>query len=111
MAGYTSLLAGGSTGQFSSTNAAIAYFLKADPELLERRMKFQEKEQEQRTVILLGTAVFIAGFLSIAIDLRLNDLNQVHPLLYSRLMLVCSLAAVIFSGFLRRIAMRLAQLR
>jgi hypothetical protein len=40
-------------------------------------MKFHEKESEQRTIILLGTAVFVAGFLVIAIDLRLHDLNQV----------------------------------
>ncbi|MCX6676579.1 MAG: isoprenylcysteine carboxylmethyltransferase family protein [Methanothrix sp.] len=56
---------------------AVSYFLKTDPELLERRMKFQEKEPEQRTIILLGNAVFIAGFLAIAIDLRLHGLNQV----------------------------------
>jgi protein-S-isoprenylcysteine O-methyltransferase Ste14 len=40
-------------------------------------MKFHEKESEQRTIILLGTAVFVAGFLVIAIDLRLHGLNQV----------------------------------
>ena len=57
--------------------AAVTYFLRADPELLERRMKLHEKESEQRTIILLGTAVFIAGFLVIAIDLRLHGLNRV----------------------------------
>jgi protein-S-isoprenylcysteine O-methyltransferase Ste14 len=57
--------------------AAVTYFLRADPELLERRMKFHEKESEQRTIILLGTAVFVAGFLAIAIDLRLHGLSQV----------------------------------
>lgn len=57
--------------------AAVSYFLKADPELLERRMKFHEKEQEQQTIVILGTAVFVAGFLAIAIDLRLHGLDQV----------------------------------
>jgi protein-S-isoprenylcysteine O-methyltransferase Ste14 len=56
---------------------AVVYFLRTDPELLERRMKYKEKEHEQRTIILLGTAVLIAGFLAIAIDLRLYGLNQV----------------------------------
>ncbi len=57
--------------------AAVSYFLRADPELLERRMKFQEKEQEQRIIIILGNAVLVAGFLAIAIDLRLHGSNQV----------------------------------
>lgn len=57
--------------------SALGYLLKEDPELLERRMKFREKEQEQRTIILLGDAVLVAGFLAITIDLRLHGLNQV----------------------------------
>lgn len=57
--------------------AAVTYFLRADPELLERRMKFHEKEEEQRTIVLLGTVVFVAGFLAIAVDLRMHGLNQV----------------------------------
>ena len=57
--------------------AAVSHFLKTDPELLERRMKFQENEPEQRTIILLGNAIFVAGFLAIAIDLRLHGLDQV----------------------------------
>lgn len=57
--------------------AVASYFLKSDPEFLERRMKFREKEQEQRIIVILGNAVLVAGFLAIAIDLRLNGLNQV----------------------------------
>jgi protein-S-isoprenylcysteine O-methyltransferase Ste14 len=53
------------------------YFLKSNPELLERRMKCKEKEREQQTIVLLGTAIFIAGFIAIAIDLRLHGLYQV----------------------------------
>jgi protein-S-isoprenylcysteine O-methyltransferase Ste14 len=56
---------------------AVCYFLRTDPELLERRMKYKEKEHEQRTIIFLGTAVLVAGFLAIAIDLRRHGLNQV----------------------------------
>ena len=58
---------------------AASYFLKTDPELIERRMKYKEKESEQRTIILVGTTVLIAGFLAITIDLRLHGLNQVPP--------------------------------
>jgi protein-S-isoprenylcysteine O-methyltransferase Ste14 len=55
---------------------AVVYFLRTDPELLERRMKYKEKEHEQKTIILLGTAVLVAGFLAIAIDLRMHGLGQ-----------------------------------
>jgi len=40
-------------------------------------MKFHEKEKEQQAIIRIGNALFIAGFLAIAIDLRLHGLNQV----------------------------------
>jgi len=56
--------------------AAVIYFLKTDPMLLERRMRYKEKESQQRTIILLGNAVFIAGFLAIGYDLRQHGLNQ-----------------------------------
>ncbi len=57
--------------------AVVSYFLKSDPEFLERRMKFKEKEQEQRIIIILGNAVLVAGFLAIAADLRLHGSDQV----------------------------------
>jgi len=59
--------------------AAVSYFLRTNPELLERRMKYKEKESEQRIIILVGTVVLVAGFLGIAIDLRQHGLNQVPP--------------------------------
>ncbi len=40
-------------------------------------MKFHEKEREQQIIVHLGSAVWIAGFLAIAVDLRLHGLNQV----------------------------------
>ena len=57
----------------------VSYFLKADPELLERRMKYKEKEREQRAVIFLANTVLAAGFLAISYDLRQHGLNQVSP--------------------------------
>jgi protein-S-isoprenylcysteine O-methyltransferase Ste14 len=56
---------------------AVSYLLKSDPELLERRMKFHEKEKEQRAIICIGNAIFLVGFIAIAIDLRWHGLGQV----------------------------------
>ena len=59
---------------------AMNYFLKTDPELLERRMKFREQEREQRAIVFLGTTILVAGFVAIGYDLRQHRLNQVPPL-------------------------------
>jgi protein-S-isoprenylcysteine O-methyltransferase Ste14 len=59
--------------------AAVSYFLRTDPELLERRMKYKEKEAEQRAIVFLGNAVSVAGFLVVSYDLRQHGLNQVSP--------------------------------
>jgi protein-S-isoprenylcysteine O-methyltransferase Ste14 len=57
--------------------AAVGYFLRADPELLERRMRYKEQEPEQRFIVFLGSAVFITGFLAIGYDLRQHGFDQV----------------------------------
>ncbi len=59
--------------------AAVGYFLRTDPELLERRMKYKEKESQQRAVVFLGNAVSVAGLLAIGYDLRMHGLNQIPP--------------------------------
>jgi protein-S-isoprenylcysteine O-methyltransferase Ste14 len=46
------------------------YFLKNDPEFLERRMKTKEKEAAQRSIIKVGYFVFITGFLVPGLDHR-----------------------------------------
>lgn len=56
---------------------AVTYHLKHDPELLERRMRYQEKEKEQQTIIKIGTILFIAGFAAIGVDLRRHGLDSV----------------------------------
>jgi protein-S-isoprenylcysteine O-methyltransferase Ste14 len=56
---------------------AVSYLLRADPELLERRMRYREKEREQQIIVRLGSAVWVAGFMAIAIDLRMQGLDQV----------------------------------
>ncbi len=39
---------------------AVSYLSKSDPELLVWRIKLREKEQEQETIVILGTAIFLA---------------------------------------------------
>ena len=73
---------------------AVSYLLKYDPELLERRMKYHEKEKEQQAIIRIGTIVFIAGFLAIAIDLRIHGLDAIP------LSLVLAADAGVFLGYL-----------
>jgi len=56
---------------------AVSWLLKHDPELLERRMEYREKEKEQQTILKIGTVFFLAGFAAIGIDLRLHGLHSV----------------------------------
>jgi len=48
----------------------LAYFLKKDPELLERRMRTKEKEPEQKFIIKLSYPIFLAAFLLPGFDRR-----------------------------------------
>ncbi|MBI5223779.1 isoprenylcysteine carboxylmethyltransferase family protein [Candidatus Micrarchaeota archaeon] len=48
----------------------IAYFAKKDPQFLERRMRYDEKEAAQKKIVSLGTLVFIIGFLIPGLDQR-----------------------------------------
>ncbi len=48
----------------------MAYFLKHDPELLVRRIKFKEKESMQKTIIKLASLIFFVGFLVPGFDFR-----------------------------------------
>jgi protein-S-isoprenylcysteine O-methyltransferase Ste14 len=49
---------------------AVFYFLKRDPELLERRSKMREKEKEQKTIISVSSFIFLVGFLIPGFDYR-----------------------------------------
>src|SRR5512136_927752 len=40
-------------------------------------MKYREKEKEQQAIVSIGSIVFIAGFIAIAIGLRLHGLDTV----------------------------------
>ncbi|MDH4272494.1 MAG: isoprenylcysteine carboxylmethyltransferase family protein [Candidatus Aminicenantes bacterium] len=48
----------------------FAYFIRRDPELLERRMKAKEKERRQKTIIGLSSLVFIGIYLLPGFDRR-----------------------------------------
>jgi protein-S-isoprenylcysteine O-methyltransferase Ste14 len=48
----------------------VAYFLKHDPRLLERRMRFKEKEAKQKTIIKIANLLSFIGFLIPGLDHR-----------------------------------------
>ena len=48
----------------------LAYLIRNNPELLERRMRMQENEAEQKLIIKLGYAIFLAAFLLPGFDRR-----------------------------------------
>jgi protein-S-isoprenylcysteine O-methyltransferase Ste14 len=58
---------------------AVLHFLKTDPELLERRMKYKEQEKEQQIIIFLASIALAAGFLVVGYDLRRHGLDQLSP--------------------------------
>lgn len=47
-----------------------AHYLKADPAMIERRMRTREREREQRTIIRFGWVVSVAAFLLPGLDRR-----------------------------------------
>jgi len=53
----------------------IFYFLKHDPELLERRMRLREKEEKQKTIQILGFLIFFIGFIISGLDFRYHWSN------------------------------------
>jgi len=53
----------------------VFYFLKKDPELLERRMRMKEKEEKQKTIQILGIIIFFIGFLIPGLDYRYHWSN------------------------------------
>lgn len=48
----------------------IAYFMKKDPDLLERRMRMRERRTEQRKIINLSVLFFILGYILPGFDIR-----------------------------------------
>ncbi len=50
--------------------SALVYFFDRDPELLEKRMNFKEKEKPQKLVIGLGIPIFLLAFIVPGLDYR-----------------------------------------
>ncbi len=55
---------------FIPVSFVVFYFLKKDPELLERRMRMREKEEKQKTIQILGIIIFFVGFIIPGLDHR-----------------------------------------
>lgn len=71
----------------------LAYFIKNDPALLERRLRMREKESAQRKIIAVSYLYFLAAFILPGLDVRFGWSN-VPPL-------VSILAdGVVFAGYM-----------
>jgi len=55
---------------FAPVFFVVSYFLKRSPEFLERRMKFKEKEIEQKKIIKISNLAFFIGILIPGFDYR-----------------------------------------
>jgi len=55
---------------FIPMTIVFIYFLKKDPELLERRMKGEEKQSEQKSFAFLSVIIFVALFVIPGLDIR-----------------------------------------
>jgi protein-S-isoprenylcysteine O-methyltransferase Ste14 len=72
---------------------ALNYFLRKDPEFLERRMRLKEKEQQQKAVQWVFLVFFLATFIIIGLDRRYGWSDV-------PLFLVLLTDAIILSGYL-----------
>jgi protein-S-isoprenylcysteine O-methyltransferase Ste14 len=57
---------------FSCASGVVFYFLKHDPELLERRIRTKEKVKEQKLIIAVGWLIFLPIFLIPGFDKYYN---------------------------------------
>ena len=78
----------------------VFYFLKKDPELLERRMRMKEKEEKQKTIIKFAFIFFFIGFVIPGLDYR-NHWSNV-PVLFVIAANVIVLSGYIFVFFVLR---------
>jgi protein-S-isoprenylcysteine O-methyltransferase Ste14 len=71
----------------------VFYFLKNDPELLERRMRMKEKEEKQKTIQIFGIIIFLIGFITCGLDYRYHWSNV-------PVYLVIVANAIVLSGYI-----------
>lgn len=55
---------------FTPVIFVVFYFLKHDPSLLERRLRFKEKVDKQKSIVILAQLIFLIGFLIPGLDFR-----------------------------------------
>lgn len=78
---------------FIPASFVVHYFLKKDPELLERRMRMREKEEKQKTIIKIAYFLFLIGFIIPGLDHRYHWSNV--PVI-----LVIAANAIVLSGYI-----------
>ncbi len=78
---------------FIPMSFVVFYFLKKDPELLERRMRIRETEEKQKTIQIFGSIIFFIGFIVSGLDHRYHWSNV--PVL-----LVIVANAIVLSGYI-----------
>ena len=78
---------------FIPVSFVVFYFLKKDPELLERRMRMREKEEKQKTIVKFAAIIFLIGFIISGLDYRYHWSNV--PVL-----LVIAANAIVLSGYI-----------
>ncbi|VVB51875.1 Isoprenylcysteine carboxyl methyltransferase (ICMT) family protein [uncultured archaeon] len=71
----------------------VSYFLKNDPQLLERRLRFKEREAKEKSIIKIAQMLFFIGFLISGFDYRFGWSNV-------PVWLVVASDAVIFTAYM-----------
>jgi protein-S-isoprenylcysteine O-methyltransferase Ste14 len=77
----------------------VFYFLKKDPELLERRMRMKEKEEKQKAIQILGIILFFIGFIIPGLDFRYHWSNVPVYLVIAANVMVLSGYILVFLVF------------
>ena len=78
----------------------VQYFLKKDPELLERRMRMKEKEEKQKSIIKFAAIISFIGFIIPGLDYRYHWSNV--PVLLVIISNIIVLLGYIFVFFVLR---------
>lgn len=78
----------------------FTYLIINDPELLERRMKFREKEKEQKSIIKASYPLFLLAFILPGLDHRFGWSHV--PVFVVILSLICFIAGYLFFFFVLR---------
>ena len=78
---------------------AVLYFMKHDPGLLERRMRFREKVGQQKKIVSIAAAMFMMGLLVPGFDFRYGWSNVPAPVVILADVFIFLSYLLIFSVF------------